>query len=150
MPQSLSHVIVHLVFSTKDRQPLLGPGVLARMHAYLATVCRDMEAEAYRVGGVADHVHLLGTLPRTVTQASFVEQIKKTSSKWVKEQDSNCRQFAWQRGYGVFSVSVSQMDEVIRYIEIQEEHHRHRSFQEEYRAMLRRHGIAFDERYLWD
>lgn len=150
MPQSLSQVIVHFVFSTKERRPFLVPGIRARMHAYLATVCRDMEAEAFRVGGVADHVHLLNTLPRTVTQAAFVEHIKKSSSKWVKEQDAECREFAWQRGYGAFSVSVSQMEPVIRYIEAQEEHHRQRSFQEEYRELLRRHGIAFDERYVWD
>ena len=150
MPQSLNHVIVHYIFSTKDRQAFLVPDVRARLHAYLATVCRDMGAEAYRVGGVADHVHVLATLPRTVTQAEFIERMKKVSSKWIKDQDSGCAGFAWQRGYGAFSVSVSQMEPVIRYIDTQEEHHRHRSFQEEYREFLRRHGVAFDERYVWD
>ncbi len=150
MPQSLSHVIVHFIFSTKDRQAVLHSDVRLRLHAYLATVCRDMDAEAFRVGGMADHVHILTTLPRTITQADFVERMKTTSSKWVKEQDPACHAFAWQRGYGVFSVSSSQVEAVLHYVKTQEEHHRHRTFQEEYREFLRRHGVAFDERYVWD
>ena len=120
------------------------------MHAYLATTCRDLGAEVVHVGGVADHVHIVTMLPRTVFQAQVVEQIKKASSKWIKALDTRYRGFFWQRGYGAFSVSPSQLDNVLQYIEEQQEHHRTRTFQEEYRELLRKHGVDFDERYVWD
>ena len=120
------------------------------MHGYLATICRDLGADFVNVGGVADHVHIITTLARTVSQAQPTEQIKKTSSKWIKTLDARQRGFAWQRGYGAFSVSPSQLDGVRQYIDGQEEHHRTRTFQEEYRELLRKHGVNFDERYLWD
>lgn len=150
MPQSLSKVIVHVIFSTKDREPWLGSEVRPRMHAYLATVCRDLGAEFMHVGGVADHVHIVTTLPRTVSQAQLIEEIKKTSSKWIKALDARYRGFFWQRGYGAFSVSPSQLDSVVQYVKTQQEHHRTRTFQEEYSELLRRHGVDFDERYVWD
>ncbi len=150
MPQSLSKVILHIIFSTKDRQPWLDTDVRPRMHAYLATVCRDLGAELVRVGGVRDHVHIVTTLPRTLSQAQFIEQIKKASSKWVKDLDAQYRGFFCQRGYGAFSVSPSQLDGMLQYVDAQQEHHRTRTFQEEYRALFRRHGIDFDERYIWD
>src|SRR5437667_8933560 len=150
MPQSLSKVILQIVFSTKNREPWLEPDVRPRMHAYVATICRDLGAELVRVGGVADHVHIVTTLPRTVTQAQLIEQIKKTSSRWIKALDARYRGFFWQRGYGAFSVSPSQLDAVLQYVETQEEHHRTRTFQEEYRELLHRHGVEFDERYVWD
>ncbi len=150
MPQSLSKVILQIVFSTKNREPWLEPDVRPRMHAYLATVCRDLGAELVRVGGVADHVHIVTTLPRTVSQAEFIEQMKKTSSKWIKALDARYRGFFWQRGYGAFSVSLSQLDTVLDYVKAQQQHHRTRTFQEEYRELLRKHGIDFDERYVWD
>ena len=150
MPQSLSRVIVHIIFSTKDREPWLESDVRPRMHAYLATVCRDLGAELVRVGGVADHVHIVTTLPRTMSQAELIEKIKKVSSKWIKTLAARYRGFFWQRGYGAFSVSPSQLDDVLRYIETQQEHHRTSTFQEEYRALLRKHGLDFDERYVWD
>ena len=150
MPQSLSKVILHIVFSTKDRESWLSLDVRARMHAYLATVCRDLGAEVVRVGGVADHVHIATTLPRTLSQAQLIEQAKKISSKWVKTVDAHYRGFFWQRGYGAFSVSPSQLEAVLQYVDAQEEHHRARTFQEEYRELLHRHGVDFDERYVWD
>jgi REP-associated tyrosine transposase len=150
MPQSLSKVIVHIIFSTKDREPWLGSDIRPRMHAYLATICRDLGAELVRVGGVADHVHIVTTLPRTVSQAQLIEEIKKASSKWIKTLDARYRGFFWQRGYGAFSVSPSQLDTVVQYVEAQQEHHRTRTFQEEYRELLRRHGVDFDERNVWD
>ena len=150
MPQSLSKVILQIVFSTKNREPWLEPDVRPRMHAYLATVCRDLGAELVCVGGVADHVHIVTTLPRTVSQAEFIEQMKKTSSKWIKALDARYRGFFWQRGYGAFSVSLSQLDTVLDYVKAQQQHHRTRTFQEEYRELLRKHGIDFDERYVWD
>ena len=150
MPQSLSKVILHLVFSTKDREPWLDSNVRSRVHAYLATICRDLGAEFVRIGGVADHVHIVTTLPRTLSQADFIEQIKKASSKWIKRLDARYRGFFWQRGYGAFSVSPSQLEAVLQYIEAQQEHHRTRTFQEEFRDLLRRHGVNFDESYVWD
>ena len=120
------------------------------MHAYLATICRDLGAELVHVGGVADHVHVVATLPRTVSQAQFVEQIKKTSSKWIKTLDARYRGFVWQRGYGAFSVSPGKFESVRQYVEAQQEHHRTRTFQKEYRQLLRKHGIDFDECYVWD
>jgi REP element-mobilizing transposase RayT len=150
MPQSLSKVIIHIIFSTKDREPWLDRDVRPRMHAYVATICRDLNAEALRVGGVADHLHIVTTLPRTLSQAAMVETLKKTSSKWIKGLNSKYRRFYWQRGYGAFSVSPSQLNAVLEYGESQEAHHRTRSFQEEYRDFLRKCGVKFDERYVWD
>jgi putative transposase len=150
MPQSLSKVILHIVFSTKNREPWLDSKVRPRMHAYLATICRDLGGELAHVGGVADHVHIVTTLPRILSQAQLVEQIKKTSSKWIKGLDPRFRGFFWQRGYGVFSVSPSQLDAVLQYVNSQREHHRTRTFQEEYRELLRNHRVDFDERYVWD
>jgi putative transposase len=150
VPQSLSKVIIHIIFSTKDREPWLDRDVRPRMHAYVATICRDLDAEALLVGGVADHLHVVTTLPRTLSQADFVEAMKKTSSKWIKALEPKYRGFYWQRGYGAFSVSPSQLQAVLEYVESQEEHHRTRSFQEEYRDFLGKYGIEFDERYVWD
>jgi putative transposase len=150
MPQSLSKLIIHIIFSTKDREAWLDRDVRPRMHAYVATVCRDLNAEALRVGGVADHLHVVTTLPRTISQAAMVETVKKTSSRWIKGLGLKYRQFYWQLGYGAFSVSPSQLNAVLEYVESQEEHHRTRSFQEEYRDFLRKYGVEFDERYVWD
>jgi putative transposase len=150
MPQSLSKVILHIVFSTKNREPWLDRHIRQRMHAYLATICRDVDADFVQVDGVADHVHIVTTLPRTVSQAQLIEQIKKGSSKWIKSLDARYRGFFWQRGYGAFSVSPSQLDAVLDCINKQREHHRSRSFQEEYRELLLKHGVDFDERYVWD
>src|SRR5690348_2908126 len=150
MPQSLSNIIVHTIFSTKNREPWLDLNILHRTHTYLAIICRDLGAECLRVGGVADHVHILSTLPRTVSQAQMVEQVKKSSSKWIKTIDGRYRGFSWQRGYAAFSVAASDIDSVLQYIDGQQEHHRKRAFQEEYRELLIKHGIQFDERYMWD
>lgn len=120
------------------------------MHAYLATVCRDCDCEAYRIGGMADHVHIAARLSRTITQAELVEKIKETSSAWIKRQGRPHEDFFSQGGYGAFSIGWSQLDELLRYIDNQEQHHRTRTFQEEYREMLRKYGMEFDERYVWD
>ena len=150
MPQSLSKVVLHIIFSTKNREAWLDSNVRPRMHAYLATICRDLGAELVHIGGVADHVHIITTLPRTLSQAQLIEQIKKASSKWIKAFDARYRGFFWQRGYGAFSVTPSQFEAVLQYVEAQQEHHRTRTFQDEYRELLRKHGINFDERYVWD
>lgn len=153
MPQSLSKVILHLVFSTKDRQPWIDEEIRPRLHAFIATVLRDIcppQSQAYRVGGVADHVHVASTLPRTLTISKLFETIKKESSIWIKTQDAKYQQFYWQSGYGCFSVAPSQLDQLIRYIDNQEEHHKKVSFQDEFRTLLKKYNIEFDERYVWD
>lgn len=150
MPQSLANVLVHLVFSTKDRESFLTPTIRPRVHAYLAEVARNAGCECHRVGGVSDHAHVAIGLSRTVTIAELVETLKTSSSRWLKTQEPRCRSFAWQRGYGAFSVGPTDRDALCDYIDAQEEHHRTRTFQEEYRAFLREHGVAYDERYLWD
>lgn len=150
MPQSLSFLLVHLVFSTKDRAPVLDAEVRPKLHAYLATVARNADCECFRVGGVADHVHLAIRLARTVAAANLIEELKTSSSKWLKAQSPALAAFAWQRGYGAFSVGPSDLDALLQYLDNQEEHHRTRTFQEEYRAFLKKYGIVFDERYVWD
>src|SRR5262249_24078997 len=113
------------------------------MHAYLATICRDLAAELVHVGAMADHVHIVTLLPRTLSQAQLIEQIKKTSSKWIKSLDARYRGFSWQRGYSAFSVSPSQVETVLKYVNTQEDPHRTRTFREEYPELLSRHGIDF-------
>ena len=150
MPQSLSYLLIHIVFSTKDRAPILDASILPDLHAYLATVARNADCECYRVGGVADHVHLAIRISRTITMAQLVEELKTSSSKWLKTQSPTLARFAWQRGYGAFSVGPSDLEALRNYIDTQEEHHRTHTFQEEYRAFLKRYGVEFDERYVWD
>jgi len=150
MPQSLSNILLHLIFSTKDRHPWLEPGIRKKAHAFLAGAVRQCECEAYRVGGVADHVHLAVRLSRTLSVADLVKEIKTASSKWLKTQDPTLTDFSWQQGYGVFSVGMSQKETLLHYIDNQEEHHQTRTFQEEYRTFLSKYGIEYDERYVWD
>ena len=150
MPQSLSFVLVHVVFSTKDRAPVLDVDVRAQLHAYLATVARNRDCECYRAGGVADHVHLAIRLSRTLTVANLVGELKTSSSKWLKTLSPTLANFAWQRGYGAFSVGPSDLEALRGYIDGQEKHHQTRTFQDEFRAFLAKYGLEFDERYVWD
>jgi REP element-mobilizing transposase RayT len=150
MPQSLARILVHLIFSTKDRAPVLTPAIRAELHPYLAVVLRDNDCPSLKVGGVADHVHLFFGLSRTLTVAKVVEIVKTSSSKWIKTKGAELVSFHWQNGYGAFSVSQSDADAVVRYIENQEEHHRKMSFQDEYRRFLERYRLDYDERYVWD
>jgi putative transposase len=150
MPQSLSEILVHIVFSTKDREASIPGEVHAPLHAFLAGVCRNAGCEGLRVGGVADHVHLAVRISRTITVAALIEELKTASSKWIKTQCTGMKGFHWQRGYGAFSIGYSQLPALLRYVDSQPQRHRRITFQEEYRALLQRYGIAFDERYVWD
>ena len=150
MPQSLSLVIIHVIFSTKDRRPFLNPDLRPRLHAYLATVARDAGSECYRAGGVADHVHLAIRLSRTLTVADLIEQLKTTSSKWLKTQSTDLATFSWQRGYGCFSVGPTNLDSLCAYIDDQENHHRKRTFEEEFRNFLKKYNVTYNEAYVWD
>jgi len=151
MAQSLSRLWTHLIFSTKNRFPFLTDKVLRReMHAYLAEMLRKHDCETLIVGGVEDHTHSLFALPRTTAIARVVKEVKRTSSSWIKEARPKLAKFHWQGGYAAFSVSQSNIDEVIRYIENQEQHHKRITFQDEYRAFLQAYAIDYDERYVWD
>jgi REP element-mobilizing transposase RayT len=150
MPQSLSRVLVHLVFSTKNRVPNLLPAIRAELHPYLAVVLKNDNCPSLQVGGVADHVHLLFALSRTRSIAQVAENVKTSSSKWLKTKSPALADFHCQNAYGIFSVGRSEVDGLIHYIRHQEEHHRRATFQEEYRQFLIEHQIDFDERYVWD
>lgn len=149
MPQSLSRVLVHLVFSTKDREPFIRSEIQGQLHGYVVGVLKNMKSPSVQIGGVEDHVHVLFILSRTLTQAQVVEELKTSSSKWMKSH-AGVFNFAWQAGYGAFSVSESKADAVVEYIRGQEEHHRKVTFQCEFRKFLTRNRIPFDERYVWD
>ena len=150
MPQSLANLYVHLIFSTKERFPFLSKEVRPDLHSYMATVLANLHSPAMLINSVDDHVHILFNMGRTVTLAQVVEDVKKSSSKWIKTQSPKLATFAWQAGYGGFSVSESNAPKVANYIQNQEEHHRKKTFQEEYREFLTKHKIEFDERYMWD
>lgn len=150
MPQSLANLYVHLIFSTKDRYPFLAEEVRPDVHAYMATVLANLNSPAVLINSMPDHVHVLFNMGRTVSLAQVVEDVKKSSSRWMKTQGSGFTKFSWQAGYGAFSVSESNTPKVANYIRNQEEHHRVKSFQDEYREFLVKHQVAFDERYVWD
>ena len=140
----------HCVFSTKERRPLITPGLQERLWPYLGGISRQNEMKAIQIGGVADHVHILLSLPSTLSIAKAMQLIKGGSSKWVHESFPEHRLFGWQVKYGAFSVSVSQLDKTVQYIQCQAEHHRKMTFQEEFLALLKKHRVIYDERYLWD
>jgi putative transposase len=148
MPQSLAQVAVHLVFSTKHREPFLRSDCRDRTFSYLAGTLNALDCPVVLVGGVADHVHLLFGLSRTLAMSKVVEEVKKASSKWAKEHIHPA--FYWQNGYGIFAVSAENLPAVHEYVATQEEHHRTRTFQDEYRELLMRNGKEWDERYVWD
>jgi putative transposase len=149
MPQSLARLHIHLSFSTKNREPVLHEAVRESLHRYMATVLQNVGCSPVLINSVADHVHILFELGRTVTVSTAVEEVKKTSSRWSKTQGAGFAAFAWQGGYGAFAGSESNVPAVCEYIASQREHHRKKSFQEEYRAFLERHRIAYDEQYVW-
>jgi len=140
----------HCVFSTKERRPFLTPPLRERVWPFLGGIARQHKMRALEIGGVEDHVHILLSLPSTIPISKAMQLIKGGSSKWMHETFPEQRSFAWQEDYGAFSVSVSQLDGVIHYIKHQEDHHRKVTFQEEFLALLQKHRIEYDERYLWD
>ena len=148
MPQSLAKILVHVIFSTKNREPMISRQVRPSLHAYITGILENLRCPSLQTGGTTDHVHTLLSLARTLTVADVVEEMKKGSSKWMKQQ--GVEDFFWQAGYGAFSVGASQRRALIAYIAQQEEHHRHLSFQEEFRRLLDRYGVSYEERYVWD
>jgi putative transposase len=150
MPQSLSTVYIHLVFSTKERRPFLRDETIrGALHPYLGKISKQLRCAPVITGGVEDHVHLLARFGRTITQAEWVKELKRISNLWLKERHS-IRDFEWQGGYADFSVSASNLEIVKKYIANQQYHHRKMNFQDELRTLLRRHDVEWDERYIWD
>ena len=150
MPQSLSRVLVHLVFSTKNREAVISQTLQSELHPYIAGTLNNLDCPPLQVGGVEDHVHLFFGIARTRSIAEVTELVKTSSSKWIKGKEPLLANFHWQKGYGAFSVSQSDADAVIAYILNQERHHARMTFQEEYRTLLERYQVAFDEKYVWD
>jgi REP element-mobilizing transposase RayT len=139
----------HCVFSTKERRPSIKPELRDRLWPFLGGIARQNKMKAIEIGGVEDHVHILLSLPSVMTVAKAMQLLKGGSSKWIHETFPEQRLFAWQEEYGAFSVSVSQLDRTIEYIKGQREHHHRMTFQEEFLALLKKHRIEYDERYLW-
>ncbi|QDU64896.1 Transposase IS200 like protein [Planctomycetes bacterium Pan216] len=151
MGQSLVEIYVHLIWSTKERIPFLNDNYLRnQLHAYLATACRSRDSPAQIVGGVEDHVHLLCRLGKSTDIAALVRDLKRETSKWIKNADPPCGDFQWQQGYGAFSISPSHLDKLTQYIAHQEQHHETLSFEDEFRRLCVKYRIEIDERYVWD
>jgi len=149
MAHTYTNLVFHITFSTSDRAPLLTDPISPDVHAYLGGILRELDAVPIAIGGTSDHVHLLIRLPANLALADCLRIVKTNSSRWVKERWPQHRKFAWQGGYGAFSVSESKRADVIRYIANQAQHHRRISFQDEFLALLKNHCVEFDERYLW-
>ena len=150
MSQSLVKLSTHIIFSTKYRQPLIDAVIEPELHAYLGAVCNEIDSIPVKVGGYTDHIHILCLLSKKVALMDLLEEVKKRSSKWIKEKGEAYKDFYWQRGYGAFSVNPSELEVVIRYIENQHEHHTKRTFQDEFRGFLKKYNVEYDERYVWD
>ncbi|SRR6056297_889018 len=150
MAQSLSKVYVHITFSTKGRLPLINEEIKSSLFEYIGGICKGLECYPVKVGGYNNHIHILCTLSRKITQMKLLEEIKKQSSKWVKTKGKDYSKFYWQNGYGIFSVNPSEIDVVIRYIENQVTHHQKISFKNEYKAFLKKYNVDFKEEFLWD
>ena len=150
MPQSLIRNYVHLVFSTKYREQLIYPPIEDELYAYLGRECKRLGCQPIKIGGYTDHVHILCLLSQKIALMKLMEQIKSHSSKWMKTKETYLEGFYWQDGYGAFSVNPSEISRVIDYIHNQKEHHTKYTFQNEYRAILKKYRVDYDERYVWD
>ena len=151
MSQSLAQIYLHIVFSTKNREPFLSDPVIRNdTHVYLSATCTGQASPSICVGGVEDHVHILCRLGKTQSASDLIRDLKRDSSKWVKEQSPRLASFYWQSGYGAFSVSPGHVEQLKSYIANQEEHHKTTTFQDEYRRLLELYELEDDEKYVWD
>lgn len=150
MPQSLAQIYLHISFSTKYREPLIDEKIENELYAYLGATCKAWDCQPIKVGGYLDHVHILCKLSRKVAVMELLEEVKKSSSKWIKTKGDKYAHFYWQGGYAAFSVNPAEIGHVINYITNQKEHHTKKSFQDELRYFLKKYGVDFDERYVWD
>lgn len=150
MAQSLVKNNLHIIFSTKNRQPLIDEHIEKNLFSYLGGICNGLESYPIKIGGHSDHIHILCHLSKRIALIKFMQELKAQSSKWIKTMDERYKNFFWQDGYGAFSVTPSGIQDVKRYIDNQHEHHRKQTFQEEYREFLRVNDVEYDERYVWD
>jgi REP-associated tyrosine transposase len=150
MAQSLSSILIHLIFSTKNREPFIALEIESELHPYMAKIFRELKSPSLTIGGTSDHVHVLFALGRVIAVANLVEEVKTATSKWMKTKGPEFRNFHWQTGYGAFSIGQSSVGALKRYIRNQREHHRRITFQDEYRKFLQAYKIDFDERYIWE
>jgi REP element-mobilizing transposase RayT len=150
MPQSLSRILVHIVFSTKHRQPLINPEIENELFPYMASIFHEYESPAIMINGAEDHVHILCVLSRKIALSDLIEKVKKSSSKWIKTKGAAYKNFYWQNGYGAFSIGESGVEALKKYIADQKEHHRKKTFQEELREFFKLYKIEYDEKYVWD
>ena len=150
MAQSLSSILIHLIFSTKNREPFITPAIETELHPYMAKIFRELKSPSLALDGTTDHVHILFSLSRVVAVADLVEEVKTESSKWIKRKGREFKNFHWQAGYGAFSIGQSNVETLKRYIRGQKKHHRRVTFQDEYREFLKRYQVDYDERYVWD
>ena len=149
MPQSLVKILVHIVFSTKNRIDIITPEIEARLYGYIGGIIENNGAKMIVAGGMPDHGHLLVSLGRNDV-AGLIGDVKRDSSSWMKKQDKRFAEFYWQRGYGAFSIGESQVPAVTKYILNQKEHHKRQTFEDEFRELCRKYGVEIDERYCWD
>ena len=150
MSQSLAKILLHLIYSTKNRERIIRDEIRDELHRYTAGILKELESPAILINSVEDHVHILYAHSKNLSLSNVIEEVKKSSSKWIKTKGAEYSGFYWQTGYGAFSVSQSGVADVVQYIQSQKEHHRRRTFQEEYREFLKRYEVTFDERYVWD
>ena len=150
MPQSYSSILIHLVFSTKHRMPIITPEAEVELYKYCNKVLNTNDSPALAIGGTADHIHILFALARTKSVADVVEELKADSSKWFKKKGRKLKNFYWQAGYGAFSIGRSGVPDLIAYIERQKEHHKKVPFQREFTSPLKLYDVEYDERYIWD
>ena len=150
MGQSLVKNYIHIVFSTKHRQHLIHQSVETELYSYLGGICNNLGCQVIKVGGFTDHIHILCLLSKKITLVKLLEELKSNSSKWIKTKGEAYTNFYWQDGYGAFSVNPSEVEIVINYIVKQKEHHSKKTFQDEYKAFLKKYEVEFDERYVWD
>jgi putative transposase len=151
MSQSLAQIYLHIVFSTKDRRPFLKDKQFReRLHGYLVGICKNTECPSLIIGGVEDHVHILCRFSKNIALKDFIRDLKRDSSAWIKEENPALEAFYWQGGYGAFSISPGHVEALIEYIADQENHHKHETFQDEFRRLCKKYGVEIDERYVWD
>ena len=150
MSQSLSKICVHIIFSTKYRQPIIDEKIEEELWNYLGGVCNELECVSIKVGGYVDHVHILCVLSKKITAMKLLQEVKRSSSLWIKTKGKEYEDFYWQDGYAIFSVNPYELDVVIRYIAHQKAHHENKDFKRELRSFLKKYNVEYDEKYIWD
>jgi len=150
MPHSILKILVHIVFSTKNRADLITPEIENELFGYIHGIVENNNSKLIIAGGMPNHIHLLVSLPKKIDVPDLIGDIKRDSSSWIKKQGAEFGNFYWQKGYGAFSIGQSQVGTVTRYIKNQKEHHRKRNFEDEFRVLLKKYEVEYDERYLWE